>query len=81
MMEQIEGQQNMERIAKQEHGRANKGSSYYHNLEMEYSKMLIESNNNSKRAEKAKKQISDMAQAIEEAAQKAQRDAEEIKEL
>ena len=81
MIEQIEGLQDMEKITKQEQAKADKWSSYYHNLEMEYSQALKESNVNSNQANKAKSQINDMAQAIEEADKKAQRDAEEIKEL
>ena len=81
MTEQIEGLQDMEKMSKHEQARADKWSTYYHILEMEHSKVLKESNSNSKREDRAKSQINEMAQAIEEAAQKAQRDAEEIKEL
>ena len=71
----------MEKLAKLEQERANKWSTYYHNLEIEHSKVLRESNDNWERADRAKSQINEMAQAIEEAAQKAQKDADKIKEL
>ena len=71
----------MEKLAKLEQERPNKWSTYYHNLEIEHSKVLRESNDNWERADRAKRQINEMDQAIEEATQKAQRDAEEMKEL
>ena len=60
-MEQIEGLQDMEKIAKHEQARVDKWSTYYHSLEMEHSKVLKESNSNSKKADKAESWINEMA--------------------
>ena len=63
--------QGMADLAKQEQERANRWNKSYKDLELEHSTVLKESIGYWKRADKAESQISEMAQAIEEVAQKA----------
>ena len=44
MVEHIKELQDMEKLAKQEKERANKWSTYFHNLKIEHSKLLREFN-------------------------------------
>ena len=81
MSEQITELQDIEQMAKEEKEKANKWHNYYKSLEQEYSEALHISAGHCQRADKAKQQINEMAQAIEEAALKAQKDAQEIKDL
>ena len=79
--EQIKELQAMEDMSKQEKQRADKWDLEYLDLEKYYFKALKVSIGYWERANKSKSQMNEMAQAIEEAAKKAHKDAEEIKEL
>ena len=65
----------MERMAKEEKENTNKWQTYYKELELEQSQSLHESTEHWRRANKAEEQVKEMAQAITEAAEKAQKDA------
>ena len=81
MTEQIKELQDMKRMAKEEKENANKWQTYYKELELEQSQILHESTEHWRRADKAEEQVKEMAQAITKAAEKAQKDAHEIKDL
>ena len=66
----------MEDLVKQEKERVDKWNTYYKDLEMEHSKDLHISIGYRERVDKAESQVLEMAQAIKEAAQKAQKDVE-----
>ena len=71
----------MERMAIEEKENANKWCTYYKELELEQTKILHEPTQHWRRADKAEEQVKEMAQAIIEAAETAQKDAQEIKDL
>ena len=71
----------MEQIAKDEKENASKWRTYYKELEQEQSRILHQSGEHWRRADKAEEQVKEMAQAITEAAEKARKDAQEIKDL
>ena len=71
----------MEQMAIKEKENANKWRTYYKELELVQSKILHESTEHWRRADKVEEQVKKLSQAITEAAEKAQKDAQEIKDL
>ena len=81
MTEQIAELQDMEKIAMEEKENAIKWHICYTELQHDHSETLRESGENLERANNAEAQVESMAQALIEAAEKAQKDAQEIKDL
>ena len=81
MTKQIKELQDMEQMAKDEKENASKWRNNYRAMEQEHSTTLQQSREHQQRANNAEDQVKAMAQAITEATEKAQKDAQEIKEL